>query len=249
MISGDSLTDLLAVIETAADRLEPVQADLFLQEIWLDRIVSGSAALLEGDFPERDAAMLLIAAVASRTEKSLDFTLAQRLVSAYLADRPESECWSEYGISQEHGDLYIHLASQGALARVAQKVAETIPLTAWEYNSCPVCGSGPKFAALDSGIGARRLICGTCFTAWRYKRIGCAFCGEEQPDQLKILTADEFPAWSISACLTCRSYLKTADLRQLAFPPVWHQAALSTLPLDFAAMKWLKRSVPEQFLL
>jgi len=103
-------------------------------------------------------------------------------------------------------------------------------------SSCPFCGSKPQVGALrPEGDGGKRfLICALCGTDWEYRRLVCPACGEEDPRELAVYTADEFSHVRVEACDTCHSYIKTVDLTKDARAvPVVDE--LATIPLNLWA--------------
>ena len=106
----------------------------------------------------------------------------------------------------------------------------------WSAASCPVCGGSPDLAALEAESGERRLLCARCDHEWRYRRLGCPFCGNEGA-----ATLGYFPAgrggYRVSTCERCRRYLKTVDRREM-----WEDKPLAlerilTVGLDMAAAR------------
>jgi len=84
-------------------------------------------------------------------------------------------------------------------------------------GSCPVCGNQPRFSMLGKDEGTRRLLCGMCETAWRFKRIGCPFCGNEEQSGLRYFFVDgDETSYKVEVCTACKRYLKQVDLRKLA---------------------------------
>ena len=81
----------------------------------------------------------------------------------------------------------------------------------WGREFCPCCGAPPAMAQLvtSTGIRERWLACGRCETRWKYKRIGCPFCGNEDPDLLEILAIEDEQNFRIDCCRGCKGYLKT----------------------------------------
>ncbi|MDR3588492.1 MAG: formate dehydrogenase accessory protein FdhE [Negativicutes bacterium] len=244
MKTGRDIAPILISLEKAVAKLGPLPADASLRQRWQQRLAAGEPALDEADFPVAEAALLLVDVVSACEGKTLLLSTAEQLVAEYLSEQSAPGGLEGCGIEAELGDVYIHLSCQTALARTGAAVAEAASVDGWNKRHCPVCGADPAFSCFDKEGGRRMLICGACLTSWRYKRLGCTCCGEEQPDRLKVLTADEFPGWSVGICLTCHGYIKTADLRQLAAVPRWQKAALDTLPLDYAATKWLAGETP-----
>ncbi len=238
-MTGQNVTQVLHVLDKMLSCIAAAPVDERRAAAWQRRLKSGQPAIDETEFPVTDAAYFLIGIVRHEQGRNLTQGIAEQLILHYLAEQAAGALWQENGIAAKLGEAWSHLACQTALARAAETVAKNISLADWQHRECPVCGTLPVFASLDGDGGQRSLVCGSCFTHWRFKRIGCAFCGEEQPEQLKVLTAEEFPGWSAAVCLTCHGYIKTADLRHMAVRPRWQQAALTTLPLDYAAVRWL----------
>jgi len=82
---------------------------------------------------------------------------------------------------------------------------------AWERGECPTCGAAPAMGLLvDDGTDrARHLSCGCCRTRWRFKRVACPFCGNEDARKLGVLEIDREPALRLDVCDACKGYVKT----------------------------------------
>jgi len=83
----------------------------------------------------------------------------------------------------------------------------------WLRNYCPTCGSSPAMAQL---VGTdperfRLLSCGCCKTLWRYRRTGCAFCGNSEDRRLAVLAVEGEYGLRIDYCEACGGYLKTCN--------------------------------------
>jgi FdhE protein len=106
-------------------------------------------------------------------------------------------------------------------------------------SRCPFCGGVPQVSFFhitepSSESGNRSLICSTCLTVWRFRRVVCAHCGEERPTKLGYFHSPEFNHVRIEACDSCKRYIKGIDLTVygLAVPLVDEVAAA---PLDLWA--------------
>jgi len=85
----------------------------------------------------------------------------------------------------------------------------------WLHRYCPTCGSLPAMAQLvgmDSGR-MRLLLCGCCGTRWRYRRIGCTFCENENDHRLPVLTIEGQNGLRVDCCDVCGGYLKAYEGR------------------------------------
>jgi len=103
-------------------------------------------------------------------------------------------------------------------------------------SACPFCNELPVAAILrpEGEGGKRSLLCSLCLTEWKFRRLLCPRCGEEDHQKLPVYTAEQFPHIRIEACDSCRTYVKSIDLTRngLAVPEVDEIAAL---PLDLWA--------------
>lgn len=87
-------------------------------------------------------------------------------------------------------------------------------------DACPRCGGPPQVSVIAEESGEfmggapRSLICGRCAGRWPFPRATCVVCGEDDSRRLSGWTADAWPVIRIDACDTCRTYIKTFDLRR-----------------------------------
>jgi len=111
-----------------------------------------------------------------------------------------------------------------------------VPLPDETPSTCPLCSSRPQVGVLrPEGEGGRRsLICALCAHEWKYRRIVCPYCGEENVHKLAVYSAESIPYVRVEACDTCRNYLKSIDLTKdgRAVPVV---DELATIPLNLWA--------------
>jgi FdhE protein len=97
--------------------------------------------------------------------------------------------------------------AEAVCAEPAGPVPDTITL-------CPCCGRRPVVSVLRQEYeGARRsLVCSLCSWEWKFRRILCASCREENFDDLPVYSAAEFPHVRIETCRNCNSYLLSMDM-------------------------------------
>jgi FdhE protein len=103
-------------------------------------------------------------------------------------------------------------------------------------SACPFCGGVPQLSILHSSGngdgGGRQLLCATCLTRWPFRRIRCAFCGEEDERRLGYFHSEIFEHLRVDGCDTCRRYLKTVDLTRLGLAvPIVDEVAGASLDL------------------
>jgi formate dehydrogenase accessory protein FdhE len=106
-------------------------------------------------------------------------------------------------------------------------------------NRCPFCYGKPQLSILQikettSESGGRDLLCGTCLTAWPFRRVVCANCVEENPAKIGYFHSPEYDHIRIEACDSCQYYIKAVDLTKygLAIPLV---DEVASAPLDLWA--------------
>jgi len=85
----------------------------------------------------------------------------------------------------------------------------------WWKNYCPVCGSEPFMAKIQSGDGMRILSCSLCGMEWRFSRVKCPFCNNEDQKSLKFFYYHEKDPHRLYVCDKCKRYIKTVDERKI----------------------------------
>jgi len=139
--------------------------------------------------------------------------------------------------------MWIQMAAapivEGAAAQMRQPTRES-----WSEPTCPFCGDGPRVSVILEESGEfmrgspRYLVCGRCAAWWVFSRAVCPGCGEHHPDRLALYSNDRWPWARVDSCSTCRSFIKTFDLRQPGAATVVPLIDdLATLTLDFWALE------------
>lgn len=104
-------------------------------------------------------------------------------------------------------------------------------------NRCRFCAGKPQLSLLKpqepaSEAGGRNLLCSMCLTAWPFRRVVCANCGEERPAKLAYFHTPEYDHIRVEACDTCRHYIKGIDLMKFGFAvPLIDEVAAAPLDL------------------
>jgi FdhE protein len=106
----------------------------------------------------------------------------------------------------------------------------------WRESHCPVCGSRPGMAELAGEEGKRRLFCSCCAFSWPFKRMQCAFCGNEDPQQLSYFTVGDGNI-RVDTCTACSRYIKTRDSRKDSADLPLDLEDLLTMHLDLMAAR------------
>ena len=87
---------------------------------------------------------------------------------------------------------------------------------------CPFCGGAAWMSVRRPGpeadAGFRHLSCSLCGLEWRFNRVSCPACLEEDPGKLPFFQSEAHLNVRIEACESCRRYLKSIDLTRDARP-------------------------------
>jgi len=106
----------------------------------------------------------------------------------------------------------------------------------WWRGYCPICGSEPFMATLREE-GARFLVCASCGYEWRFNRLKCPFCENDNHEKLKYFyTEKEGRAYRVDVCEQCKRYIKTIDTNELGEEAIPLIEDAGTLFLDVLAM-------------
>jgi formate dehydrogenase maturation protein FdhE len=140
----------------------------------------------------------------------------------------------EAGLDGQLLTFVLNNALRPFLRAQAQALAPWVDDSAWYRSHCPVCGGEPDLAALERGSGRRRFLCSRCDSEWTFQRIGCPFCGNNDPRKLAYFLSDD-QVYRLNVCKHCRRYLKTVDLRQVAGERLLPAERILTVGMDLAA--------------
>lgn len=175
-----------------------------------------------------------------RRHDALDSAGATRLHDVgRSAELPEmARRWFEQGSAaadHEMLDEVMAWSMRPFLIRTSDVVQQRATFGAWKRGVCPVCGGEPDFACITTA-GERLLICCRCQTRWATEPFACPFCGEA--DRYRITSfATPDGTYRVTACQSCRRYLKTLDGRRAGRPAMPAVDAIATLPLDAVVMQ------------
>lgn len=164
-------------------------------------------------------------------------TLAEQATSLISAS---PEAIDEMLLDYWHRRLDKQFFAKAVVQPYAQRLAEsekTALNPALRENQCPFCSGKPQVSFLrvtESGSesGNRNLLCATCLSAWEFRRVVCASCGEERPSQLSYYQTNDYEHVRIEACDSCKQYIKGVDLTRLGYAvPLVDDVATAALDL------------------
>ncbi|GAU09203.1 formate dehydrogenase accessory protein FdhE [Desulfoplanes formicivorans] len=119
----------------------------------------------------------------------------------------------------------------------SKALAAHFDLSGWTQGYCPVCGSMPSVAYLAGEGGKRWLHCSTCGHDWRFRRQICPACGDNAAKGLEYFYVDDRLHERAYVCHTCKKYLLTIDIREMAAKPNMNIAPIGLIPLDIKAQQ------------
>jgi FdhE protein len=138
-------------------------------------------------------------------------------------------------------DLLLFLARNSInpiLEAYASQLGEYVDQKSWWRRYCPICGSEPIMGELRKEEGERYLLCSSCGFEWRFKRMMCPFCGnEDQKKHRYFYIENETRGYRVDVCEECRRYIKTIDTRKLTEEVILPIEDMGTLHLDILAQK------------
>jgi len=120
----------------------------------------------------------------------------------------------------------------------AERIKDYVDQEHWLRNYCPICGSGPFMAELLGEERKRFLVCSFCGYKWRFVRIRCPYCNNNNQKTLRYFyTEKEGRAYRIDVCDKCKRYIKTIDAKELGMEVIPRIEDVGTMYLDILAEK------------
>jgi FdhE protein len=117
----------------------------------------------------------------------------------------------------------------------AKELGNYVDQERWWKGYCPICGSEPFMAELKEE-GARYLVCSSCSFEWRFNRLKCPFCENDNHEKLRYFYAEqEGRTYRIDVCDVCKRYIKTIDTAQMGVEVIPILEDAGTLFLDVLA--------------
>ena len=119
------------------------------------------------------------------------------------------------------------------------------PADLWRTSYCPVCGSDPDLSTLEthpepsdfliSKSGELWHHCPVCAHRWRFMRMTCPGCGNQEHERMTRFSLPDSTHEHIYACEDCRQYLPCLDLVERSEAVDFDLAALGLVYLDAVA--------------
>jgi FdhE protein len=132
-------------------------------------------------------------------------------------------------------DLFLEESLRPALEKVVEKYGKSIAKAGWAEGYCPICGKEPKIGEIREEEGRRFLFCTQCGFEWRFMRIKCPFCGNEEQQTLAYFSIEGEEKYRVDVCNECKRYIKTVDFRETEEEADLDVEDIATLHLDMLA--------------
>jgi len=132
-------------------------------------------------------------------------------------------------------DLFLEESLRPALEKVVEKYGKSIAKAGWAEGYCPICGKEPKIGEIREEEGRRFLFCTQCGFEWRFTRIKCPFCGNEEQQTLAYFSIEGEEKYRVDVCNECKRYIKIVDFRESKEEADLDVEDIATLHLDMLA--------------
>ncbi len=152
---------------------------------------------------------------------------------------------AQAGVSPDFLLMALRAAYAPCIAAHKTPLLNMAPAGLWRKPYCPVCGSDPDLATLEthpdpsefliSKSGAVWHHCPACTHRWRFVRLVCPGCGNQDHERMSRLTPAENSREHLYVCDQCRQYLPCLDLVEQAEALDLDLAALGLVHLDAVA--------------
>jgi FdhE protein len=141
-------------------------------------------------------------------------------------------------------ELLATLAARAVAPVLRAYAARLLPLlegpddgVGWQRGYCPVCGGWPLIGELRGVELAQYLRCAGCGSGWRWPRLVCAYCGNDDYQSLGTLTIEGEQRFRISVCHRCKGYLKVCNAFDPPPPELVPLEDAVSVHLDLAAIE------------
>jgi FdhE protein len=129
-------------------------------------------------------------------------------------------------------------AFKPALREWRRQLAPDVEGIPWDKGSCFVCGAAAVFGELQENDQVKHLRCGSCGADWRYPRLRCAHCANEDHRTQHYFSVEGMgDSMRVETCDACKGYLKVISSFSPTLPELLPIEDLATLSLDYIAQE------------
>jgi FdhE protein len=198
-------------------------------EDWWQRAAERLLPAMQQGFPKLQDDLRTIEQSLHSRRLSLEQTLEAALQNR--ADRL-AEIISDLGTYPQTFHFALGQLMKPLVEKRAEALAPLIHELPWHKGYCPVCGSMPELAFLKGVHGQRWLRCALCAHHWRFLRLACPFCDNDDPETLIVYFVVGREQERVEACQECNRYVICLDLRSGFDETILDVAALGLVHLD-----------------
>jgi FdhE protein len=141
------------------------------------------------------------------------------------------------GVRPEGLTFAVSQIARPLVEKRSERLAPLVRDLRWPKGYCPICGSPPGLGFLLGTEGQRWLRCSLCAHEWRFARLVCPLCENEEQEKLELFFVADREDDRVEVCHVCKRYLITADLRKRAEDFVPDVAEIGLLHLDMLAQE------------
>lgn len=247
IVSGDSSWPPYAEFDAEAFGAgTPLLAGLITQDF--EQLFLDSAAVM---LPAIQAGFPLAARFAVALNAALEDTpgFAVRLAAAVLSgdEKVLDAAAEQVDIPAPALNFLLQEILRPCLRRASERLGKLAAGELWFKSHCPVCGSRPDLGYLKekgdeseflvSKAGMLWMHCSMCGHDWRFMRLVCPSCGQNDHERLEVLSVEGRPEERVHACTECKRYLPVADLTKWRGPFNPDLAPIGLVHLDILAQE------------
>ncbi len=129
----------------------------------------------------------------------------------------------------------VYWALQPIMEALADALAGKLDLSRWQRGTCPVCGSQTRLGYMTGMGNALYLKCQVCGAEWRFPRITCPFCGNNESGTIGFYTLGGDKRFRLYECKKCHHYWKVVDENEAGTVVPRRLYDVWTLKLDYVA--------------
>lgn len=119
-----------------------------------------------------------------------------------------------------------------------QKNIAEIGFEVWDFATvCPFCAAKSYFSRLRAADGRRFMFCDRCFSEWETHAVYCVHCTNSDPQTIRYLSVEGYPAYQAVVCEECQGYSKAFDERKKAIRIDPYIMNMETIYLDMLAQE------------
>ena len=189
-----------------------------------------------------------------KQSSALSDTAMRRIGNAIEKDRLDLSVLLPHLAANDHGPIEEAARSLGldpglvtllaqnvlkpALRALRVQVAPLAKDIAWNKCECYICGFTATLGELQENGQSLHLRCGQCGADWRFRRMRCPGCGNEDHRMRRYLYAEgQSDRMRAEVCDACRGYLKVIAAFTPTSPEMLPVEDLATLHLDHIAQE------------